>query len=51
MRSVLYISSLEFLIALVGTVKIRIYLSDDEAEIKKWWITSVKKLLGVPLTG
>ena len=39
------------IVALAGTVKNRMYPGDDEAEIKKWWITSVKKLLGVPLTG
>jgi AcrR family transcriptional regulator len=33
--------------ALTGMVKFRLFLGDDEEEIKKWWISSVKKLLEV----
>ena len=38
-------------IALLGGVKLRVFLGEDMVEIKEWWISSVKKLLDVPLTG
>jgi AcrR family transcriptional regulator len=34
-------------LALMGAVKIRIYLGEDEDPVKKWWVSSVKKLLEV----
>jgi AcrR family transcriptional regulator len=39
------------MIALIGAVKIMIFLGEDDIEIKEWWINSVKKLLDVPVKG
>ena len=38
------------ILALTGVVKFGIFLGENESEIKKWWITSAKKLLDVPVT-
>jgi hypothetical protein len=39
------------IIGLTAIVKFMIFLGDDEDEIRTWWISSVKKLLDVPVTG
>jgi AcrR family transcriptional regulator len=36
-------------VALIGAVKFRIFLGEDEDEVKKWWVLSVKKLLAAPV--
>jgi len=36
------------ILALIGAVKVRIYLGENEAEVKKWWVSSAKKLLVAP---
>ena len=38
------------IMALIVSVKIMMFLGEDEIEIKKWWISSAKKLLDVPST-
>jgi AcrR family transcriptional regulator len=38
------------IMALIVAIKIMMFLGEDEIEIKKWWISSVKKLLDIPTT-